>query len=148
MNGMALENVRAAINKMIADCPVIDVRLVVGDEDWDKIHAAIVAAMPPGVNEICAALDELNEARPSLRGHHIRLQSDRTGSVYSPNSTLLASFYQCDSIPATIRSAIPKPEPTVEEGWETVRLDLIRRGLVKTNLGKAIARLRERLEDK
>ncbi len=142
MSDMA--EVREYINKLLA----VGLKRPMNAAEEDHLKELIIAAHP-GVDEICAALDELAASLDHvvLVQWRVSRRHDGRGEIIV-GGTLEKGFVNLNQLLAAIRSLIPKPEPTVAEEWETVRQDLIRRGLVESNLGKAIARLRKRLENK
>ena len=87
------------------------------NSDWAIIKAAILAAQPPGEEEICAALDEFDSDRPNSAPHHIVLFADRSGGINTgadEGDRLFTYTGTPGKIPAAIRALIPKPEPTEE----------------------------------
>ena len=139
-----MERVREAINRILGRmrCGALD-----GNE-WTEIKAAILAAHP-GEDEITAAMGELGAVLGFKRPIWLERYADGRYTINIKTSGKCRKLGCCadrDELPAAIRALLPKPEPTVAEEWETVRQDLIRRGLVESNLGKAIARLRENWE--
>ncbi len=142
-----MERVREVINALLSNRPSGDLC----NFEWEGIHAAILAAMPPGMDEICVALRELNVG---LRNspYSITLYSDGSGRVRNgkagidPTSEVGYFGRTCEHTKPllAIRALIPKPEPTPEEDLERLQQFVNCWGEIGTRT--TFARLRKRLE--
>ncbi len=115
MDGM--EGIREAIDSVLN--PEGHIARPLFDSEWEPIQAAIIAAQPPGENEICAALTELDKAVPTRAIHTITLAGCGAGGVHS-GAGRECGFSHYHLAPTVIRDLITVPEPTPKEDWENV----------------------------
>jgi len=142
-----MKEVREAINDVLsrfARSIMSDesIRIYLSDKEWAEIEALIIEARP-GEDEICAALDELDNKKVNSGPHTISLGADGSGVVRSDTLANLGPFSKGRAV-AKIRSLIPPPEPTPQEDLALIhKYVAVGRDVKWTDVMGAIRRLEE-----